>query len=112
MLAAILLLVINFMILMKMDDKKKKGGSMCGGRAGAPVAVMAGTERAGTMGDADWTVYGTMGCGWTRKQLDYMKKKGVTHTFVDCDKEGCPGMDAFPTMVHKSGEKIVGYKEV
>ena len=23
-----------------------------------------------------WTVFGTMGCGWTRKQLDYMKKNG------------------------------------
>ena len=23
-----------------------------------------------------WTIYGTMGCGWTRKQLDYMKKAG------------------------------------
>jgi len=22
-----------------------------------------------------WTVYGTMGCGWTRKQLEYMNKK-------------------------------------
>ena len=30
-----------------------------------------------------WTVYGTMGCGWTRKQLDYMKKNGKSHRFVD-----------------------------
>ena len=27
-------------------------------------------------GGGGYTVYGTMGCGWTRKQLDYMKKAG------------------------------------
>jgi len=59
-----------------------------------------------------WTVFGTMGCGWTRKQLDYMKKNGKEHTFVDCDKEGCKGMKAFPTLKHPNGETTVGYKEV
>lgn len=86
MLAAIVLFIINIMILKSMDGNKKKG---------------------------DWTVYGTNGCSWTLKQLDHMKKKGVSHTFVDCDKKGaCPGMDAFPTMVHKNGEKVVGFREV
>ena len=50
--------------------------------------------------------------GWTRKQLEHMKKAGKTHTFVDCDKEGCEGMDAYPTLVSPEGEKTVGYKEV
>ena len=59
-----------------------------------------------------WIVYGTMGCGWTRKQLDYMKKNGKPHRFVDCEKEGCSGMQAFPTLVSPSGEKIVGYSEI
>ena len=59
-----------------------------------------------------WTVYGTMGCGWTRKQLDHMKKNGKSFKFVDCDKEGCSGMDAFPTLVSPNGEKTVGYSEV
>lgn len=88
MFAVIILIVLDLMILQSMNDKKKvpKGG---------------------------WTVYGTMGCGWTRKQLEHMKNKGVSHTFVDCDKKGaCPGMDAFPTMVHENGEKVVGFKEV
>jgi hypothetical protein len=53
-----------------------------------------------------------MGCGWTRKQLDYMKKNGKPHRFVDCEKEGCPGMEAFPTLVSPNGEKIVGYSEI
>ena len=59
-----------------------------------------------------WTVFGTMGCGWTRKQLDYMKKNGKVHTFVDCDKDECKGMKAFPTLKHPNGETTVGYKEI
>lgn len=60
-----------------------------------------------------WKVYGTMECGWTRKQLDHMKKNGITHTFVDCSSDNCPDVDAFPTMIHpQSGETIVGYREI
>ena len=60
-----------------------------------------------------WKVYGTMECGWTRKQLDHMKKNGITHTFVDCSSDSCPDVDAFPTMIHpQSGETIVGYREI
>ena len=59
-----------------------------------------------------WTVYGTMGCGWTRKQLDYMKKAGKPFVFVDCDKNECEGMDAFPTLVSPKGVRHKGYKEV
>ena len=96
MIAAILLLIINTMILANMDTKKK---------------VMAKPDMAAPGG---WTVYGTMGCGWTRKQLDYMKEKNIPHTFVDCDKDdgSCSGMEAFPTLVDKDGVKTVGYKEV
>lgn len=59
-----------------------------------------------------WTVYGTMGCGWTRKQLDYMKNNNIPHTFIDCDKESCAGMDAFPTLVDPDGKQMVGYNEI
>jgi len=31
---------------------------------------------------------------------------------VDCEKEGCSGMEAFPTLVSPNGEKIVGYSEI
>jgi hypothetical protein len=62
-------------------------------------------------GGSGFTVYGTMGCGWTRKQLEYFKDKGISHDFVDCDSEDCPGMDAFPTTIDSSGEKTVGFKE-
>lgn len=59
-----------------------------------------------------WKVYGSMGCGWTKKQLNHLKSKGVSHTFIDCTKQDCIGVNAFPTMIHnQSGEKIVGYSE-
>lgn len=64
------------------------------------------------MDGSKWTVFGTMGCGWTRKQLEYMKKNGKAHTFIDCDKEGCKDMKAFPTLKHPNGEVTVGYMEV
>lgn len=61
--------------------------------------------------DGNWKVYGSMKCGWTKKQLDHLKSNGINHTFVDCDKDACD-FTAFPTLVHsQSGEKIVGYTE-
>ena len=62
--------------------------------------------------EGEWTIYGTMGCGWTRKQLDYMKQNSKSFTFVDCDNGECPDVEGFPTMIHSSGERVVGYKEV
>jgi hypothetical protein len=69
-------------------------------------------KRMSVSNGSEWTVYGTMGCGWTRKQLDYMKKNGKPHRFVDCDKEECSGMEAFPTLISPIGEKTVGYSEI
>ena len=62
-------------------------------------------------GDSAWTVYGTNGCGWTRKQLAVMDSKKIPYKFVDCDKEDCAGMEAFPTLVDSSGNKSVGFKD-
>ena len=76
------------------------------------IIVLLQTKKTSSGGGKGWTVYGTMGCGWTRKQLEYMKKNGKSHTFVDCDEGGCDGMDAFPTLKHPNGEIIVGYNEI
>lgn len=84
MLLLIALIVINIFILMNMNT---------------------GTGK-------KWTVYGTMGCGWTRKQLEYMKKTGKSYTFVDCDKEDCGKMSAFPTLHSPDGKETVGFKEI
>ena len=59
-----------------------------------------------------WTVYGTTWCGWTTKQLEYLKKKSINHKFVDCEKGKCDGIDAFPVMDSPNGERITGYKEI
>jgi hypothetical protein len=63
-------------------------------------------------GSAPWTVYGTMGCGWTRKQLDHMKENGLEYQFVDCSKNECKGIDAYPVTTHTTGIKLEGYNEI
>ena len=65
----------------------------------------------GTSETKEYTVYGTNWCGWTRKQLEYMKSKNLQHKFVDCEKEKCEGMDGFPVTVTPTGEKVVGFRE-
>jgi len=66
--------------------------------AGAPAAP------SGT-----WTVYGTNGCGWTRKQLEVMDTKGVAYKFINCDSENCDGVSGFPTLVDPNGKRTVGF---
>lgn len=61
---------------------------------------------------AEWTVYGTNGCGWTRKQLAHLDKKGISYNYVECDKEDCGAISAFPTMKHANGEVVEGFKEL
>ena len=86
------IMVIAILILLNMVLAPKKG--------------VASPDSAGS----SWTVYGTNGCGWTRKQLEVMKSKNVPHKFIDCDKEDCKGAEAFPTLVDPSGQKTVGFK--
>lgn len=61
---------------------------------------------------ADWTIYGTMSCGWTRKQIDHMKENSIPYKFVDCSKRKCEGINGFPTTIHKSGIRLDGYNEI
>ena len=67
--------------------------------------MTAGVDKRGK----DWTVYGTMGCGWTRKQLDYMKSKKIPHKFVNCDSEDCGDVTSFPTLKKSDGAVLVGF---
>ena len=59
-----------------------------------------------------WTVYGTMNCGWTRKQLEYMKNKGKNVKFIDCSSQKCAGINGYPTIIHPDGRQTAGYVEV
>lgn len=69
-------------------------------------------RKSASTGGPVWKVYGTMSCGWTRKQLEHMKKKGVAHEFVDCDGGACANMEAFPVVESPDGERKVGYTEM
>ena len=61
----------------------------------------------------EWIVYGTMGCGWTRKQLDHLKENGTGYKFIDCDSGECPAeVKAYPTCKLPSGEMKVGFTSV
>lgn len=59
-----------------------------------------------------WTVYGTDSCGWTRKQIEYMKSNGVPHTYIECNKEDCGEIKSYPTLKNSSGKTIVGFKKI
>ena len=64
--------------------------------------------------EVEWTVYGTNWCDWTKKQLEYLEKKGISHKYVNCEKnkEICKDISGFPVMKNSKGEEIIGYKEV
>jgi hypothetical protein len=59
-----------------------------------------------------WIVYGTMSCGWTRKQIDELKSKNVRYEFVDCTNDGaCGDIHAFPTNKKPDGTMVTGFIE-
>jgi hypothetical protein len=60
-------------------------------------------------GSSSWTVYGTDGCGWTRKQLKELDAKGVTYKYINCENEDCGDIRSFPTLKDSSGAVKVGF---
>ena len=40
-------------------------------------------------GPKKWTVYGTMTCKWTRKQLEYLNDTKRHYVFINCNEESC-----------------------
>lgn len=55
-------------------------------------------------------VYGSMGCGWTRKQLDHL---GSRADFIDCDTKKCPSwVTGYPGVEMPDGKQIVGFQQV
>jgi len=59
-----------------------------------------------------WTVYGTNGCGWTRKQIDHMKSNNIPHTYIECDKKDCGEITSYPTLKNSSGKVMVGFNKI
>lgn len=69
------------------------------------------SKSSGGPSKSDITVYGSMGCPWTVKQIDYLKEKGKKYEFVDCASGNCPSfVSGFPTSV-AGGQTHVGYTE-
>ena len=58
---------------------------------------------------SSWTVYGTDGCGWTRKQLKELDAKGVSYKYINCENENCGDIRSFPTLKDSSGAVKVGF---
>ena len=56
-----------------------------------------------------WTVYGTDGCGWTRKQLKELDEKNVQYKYINCESGDCGGISSFPTLKSDDGELKVGF---
>ena len=62
-----------------------------------------------------WTVYGSQSCGWTVKQLKYMKENSISHDYIDCKKQkgACPEwVNGFPSLESPDGEQTSVYKEM
>lgn len=55
-------------------------------------------------------VYGSMNCGWTKRQLDYL---GSRSEFIDCEKQNCPSwVTGYPGVETADGKKLVGFNKV
>lgn len=66
-------------------------------------------------GKCKYVIYGSMSCGWTKKQLKYMDDKGLEYEYVDCakDRDACPKeVSGFPTIKHCDGTLKPGYQEL
>lgn len=59
-----------------------------------------------------WVVYGDPKCGWTRKQVGELKKKGVPHQFKSCGEapDGC--REGMPVNVLPDGSRKLGFTSV
>jgi glutaredoxin-related protein len=63
--------------------------------------------------DEKWTVYGSKGCPWCVKQVEYFKALDKPYTFVDCESGKCPDfVEGFPTLMSESGKKHSGFTRV
>ena len=100
MFPVLLLVAVNGYILWKAPNSTKPKPST--------------NKKTGEKQEGKYVVYGKMSCGWSRKQLDYMKQKNIPYEFVDCEKEPekCKGLPGFPGIKYPDGTKKVGYTEV
>jgi len=88
-----ILICLNALILLNMKPRAKKSVSFDDGEK--------------------WTVYGSKGCPWCKKQVDYFEKSGKPYKFVDCDKGTCPEfVEGYPTLESSTGKRHNGFTKV
>ena len=63
-----------------------------------------------SVNDKPWKVFGSMDCGWTRKQVNELKNKGITYEFLDCSGDEC--REGMPTNILPDGSRKVGFTSV
>lgn len=61
-------------------------------------------------GENKWKVFGSMDCGWTRKQVEELKKNDIPYEFLDCSQGDCK--EGMPTNILPNGQKKVGFTKV
>ena len=65
------------------------------------------TRGTGVKNGKPWKVYGSMDCGWTRKQIEELKNNGVHYEFLDCSGERC--REGMPENILPDGSRRVGF---
>ena len=84
----ILASIIVVVILIRTTRTKSCGDCACGCGEGQCKCEGCDCEKC----HKKWKVYGTTWCGWTTRQLKYMKKNNKAYEFIDCEKEQCNGI--------------------
>ena len=61
----------------------------------------------GASNSSAWKVHGSMGCGWTRKQVEELKNKGIPYEFIECSGDMCK--DGMPVNIRPDGSRVLGF---
>lgn len=85
-----------------------KGGAKTGG---AEARTLAGGPLAAELAAAGWTMYGSESCGACHEQLAKLGVEFGGGLAVDCKREACPGVEAYPTWA-RGDERRVGVQTV
>ena len=59
-----------------------------------------------------WQIYGKKTCGWTKKQMEHIKKNNIDHDYFECP-DGCPDwVRGFPSHVSPEGKQGSGFVQM
>ena len=82
-------------------------GGAQGGQQGGPQDGLAQRLR-----DKGWKLFGADWCGWTKRQVEELGgQEACKGIYVDCEKEACDGVNAFPTWRDGAGNEQSGFRD-